>query len=38
MPLSGTLTKAKIINAVAETNGFTSKKSLETIVINNIPC
>ena len=31
MPLSGTLTKAKIIDAVAESNGYTRKKSIETI-------
>ena len=31
MPLSDTLTKAHIINAVAESNGYTRKKSIETI-------
>ena len=31
MPLSGTLTKAKIIDAVAESNGYTRKKSIETV-------
>ncbi len=31
MPLSGTLTKAKLIDAVAERNGFTRKKSIETV-------
>jgi len=31
MPLSGTLTKAKIIDAVAERNGVTRKKSIETV-------
>ncbi len=31
MALSGTLTKAKIIDAVAERNGFTRKKSIETV-------
>ncbi len=31
MPLSGTLTKAHIIDAVAERNGFTRKKSIETV-------
>jgi integration host factor subunit alpha len=31
MPLSGTLTKAKIIDAVADRNGFTRKKSIETV-------
>ena len=31
MLLSGTLTKAKIIDAVAESNGYTRKKSIETI-------
>ena len=33
MPSSGTLTKAKIIDAVVERNGFTRKKSNETIEI-----
>ena len=33
MPLSGTLTKAHIIDAVAERNGFTHKKSIETVDI-----
>ena len=31
MPLSGTLTKAHIVEAVAEANGFTRKKSIETV-------
>ncbi len=31
MPLSGTLTKAKIIDTVAESNGYTRKKSVETV-------
>ena len=31
MPLSDTLTKAKIIDAVAESNGYTRKKSIETV-------
>ena len=31
MPLSGTLTKAQIIDTVAERNGFTRKKSIETV-------
>ena len=31
MPLSGTLTKAKIIDAVAESNGYTRKKSIKTV-------
>ena len=31
MPLSGTLTKARIVEAVIETNGYTRKKSIETI-------
>jgi integration host factor subunit alpha len=31
MPKKGTLTKAHIINAVIEQNGFTQKKSLETV-------
>ena len=33
MPLSGTLTKTHIIDAVSERNGFTRKKSLETVEI-----
>jgi integration host factor subunit alpha len=33
MPLSGTLTKAQIVDAVAERNGFTRKKSIETVEI-----
>ncbi len=33
MPLSGTRTKAHIIDAVAEKNGFTRKKSIETVEI-----
>jgi len=28
MPISGTLTKAQIIDAVAERNGFTRKKGI----------
>ena len=31
MPKSGTLTKAHILDAVAEANGFTRRKSVETI-------
>ena len=31
MPDTGTLTKAKIINAVAESNGYTRQKSIETV-------
>ena len=33
MPTSGALTKAHIIDAVAEKNGFTRKKSIETVEI-----
>jgi integration host factor subunit alpha len=33
MPLSGTLTKAHIIDAVIEQNGYTRKKSIETVEI-----
>ena len=33
MPLSNTLTKAHIIDVVAERNGFTRKKSIETVEI-----
>ena len=33
MSLSGTLTKAHIVDAVAEANGFTRKKSVETVEI-----
>jgi integration host factor subunit alpha len=31
MPLAGTLTKAHIIDAVIEQNGYTRKKSIETV-------
>ena len=31
MPSSGTLTKAHIIDEVAESNGYTRKKSIETV-------
>ena len=31
MPKSGTLTKAHIIDAVAESNGYTRTKSIETV-------
>ena len=31
MPKSSTLTKAHIIDAVAESNGYTRKKSIETV-------
>jgi len=31
MPKSGTLTKAHIIEAVAESNGYKRKKSIETV-------
>ena len=31
MPTSGTLTKAHIVDAVIEANGFTGRKSVETI-------
>jgi nucleoid DNA-binding protein len=34
MPLSGTLTKTQLIDAVAERNGFTRKKSIETVGIS----
>ncbi len=33
MPKQGTLTKTDIFNAVAEQNGFTQKKSYETMEI-----
>ena len=33
MPLSGTLSKAHIIDAVIEQNGYTRKKSIETVEI-----
>ena len=33
MPKSGTLTKAHIVDAVAEVNGFTHRKSIETLEI-----
>ena len=31
MPLSGTLAKANIVDAVAEANGITRQKSIETV-------
>ena len=31
MPLSGTITKAKIIDAAAESNEYMRKKSIETV-------
>jgi integration host factor subunit alpha len=33
MPLSGALTKAHIVDAVAERNGYTRKKSIEIVEI-----
>ena len=33
MPLSGTLTKARIVYTVAERNGFTRKKPIDTVEI-----
>ena len=33
MPLSGTLTKAQIVDVVAERNGYTRKKSIEVVEI-----
>ena len=33
MPKAGTLAKAQIIEAVAEANGFTSRKASETLEI-----
>ncbi|MBW2429347.1 MAG: integration host factor subunit alpha [Deltaproteobacteria bacterium] len=33
MPLSGTLTKARIVEAVVETNGYTQQKAHETVEI-----
>ena len=33
MPVSGTLTKARIVEAVVETNGYTQQKAHETIEI-----
>ena len=33
MPLSGALTKARIVEAVVETNGCTPKKAFETVEI-----
>ena len=33
MPLSGALTKARIVEAVVETNGYTQQKAHETIEI-----
>jgi integration host factor subunit alpha len=33
MPNPGTLTKARIVEAVVETNGYTQKKAFETVEI-----
>ncbi len=33
MPKTGTLTKAHIVDAVVETNGYTQKKAFETVEI-----
>ncbi len=33
MPKPGTITKARIVEAVVETNGYTRKKSIETVEI-----
>ena len=33
MPKTGTLTKARIVEAVVETNGYTQKKAFETVEI-----
>jgi integration host factor subunit alpha len=33
MPLSSTLTKARIVEAVRETNGYTQQKAFETVEI-----
>ena len=33
MPKNGTLTKARIVEAVVETNGYTQKKAFETVEI-----
>lgn len=33
MLLSGTLTKARIVDAVAESNGYTQKRAFETVEI-----
>ncbi len=33
MPKTGTLTKAHIVKAVIETNGYTQKKAIETVEI-----
>jgi integration host factor subunit alpha len=33
MPKTGTLTKARIVQAVVETNGYTQKQSFETVEI-----
>jgi integration host factor subunit alpha len=33
MPKPGTITKARIVEAVVETNGYTQKKSFETVEI-----
>ncbi len=33
MPKSGSLTKARIVESVVETNGYTHKKAFETVEI-----
>ena len=33
MPKTGTLTKARIVGSVVETNGYTHKKAFETVEI-----
>ena len=33
MPKSGTLTKARIVQAVVDTNGYTQRKAFETVEI-----
>ncbi len=33
MPKTGTLTKARIVEAVVETNGYTQQKAFETVEI-----
>ncbi len=37
MPKTGTLTKARIVEAVIETNGYTQKKAFETVERIQIP-
>jgi len=37
MPKTGTLTKARIVGAIVESNGYTNQKAFETVEILRIP-